>query len=210
MSPRTTNLFYLLSAGTLIFMISTAAREISAANKDKVVRISKIAKNFKKDAPKQLAEKGKCTKRELSLKDCELRVGKTKLNLFQGKWRFEDGLWLAVNDLPVNGETVQWDKVTLNQYDDRRILQLWLWSRSEGEAEVQALNWYVIEIGQYESPARVHEVVQRRRLGARVTDSTRTPATKQSIYIYDPRDKTDLNNAKKQLKWSAGRRHGQF
>lgn len=196
---KMTNVFFILSLITLVFMIATATREIEATLS------VKMEKNGRRPA-----DKNKCNKRELSLRDCELVVGKTKLNLLKERWRFEDGLWLAVNDLPVKGDTIQWDQIRLDQYAERRILQLWLWSRSEGEAEVQTLNWYVIELGEQESPVRVHEVVQRRRLGARVTDSTRIPATKAAIYIYDPRDKTNLKPAKEKLMWSAGRRHGEF
>lgn len=205
MSPKATNLFFMISSAALLMMIGLAANEISAAT----VKKSKTAK---KTAVKEkvLAEKGQCTKRELSLQDCELRIGKTKLNLFQGRWRFDDGLWLSVNDMPVAGELVQWDKISFEQHNNRRILQMWVWSKPTGEAEVQNLNWFVMELGEFESPKRVHEVVQRRRLGARVTDSTRKPATQQAIYIYDPRDKTALQTTKTQIKWSAGRRHGEF
>ncbi|MGE0763573.1 MAG: hypothetical protein AB7N80_09880 [Bdellovibrionales bacterium] len=198
----TVPLFLVLAVLGLLF----AAGEIGAANAAK----SKHAK------AKKTSNKATCGQRELSQKDCHLWVGNTKLNLLKENWRFNDGLWLGVHDVPLNAPDTQWDKVRLEQFGERRFLQMWIWSSPIGEAAVQNLNWFVMELGERESPVRVQQVVQRRRrlgppkIATEAVEGVadRKPAAVQ--FVYDPRDKTELKAHKGQLKWSAGRRHGEF
>jgi hypothetical protein len=197
----------------LLVLAFAPSAEMAAAKTKSVARSKKLAKVS--------YEKKLCTPLELKQQNCTLKVGETRLGLLHERWRFNDGIWINVNDVPLSGEGVSWHKVTLNQFGARRVLQLWLWTPSQGEANVQNLKWFVVELGESESPVRVQEIVRRRRLvvetkpaasedSAAATPTRKPAAASKPKYNFDPEEKTDLKLLKDKLQWQAGRRHGEF
>lgn len=158
--------------------------------------------------PSRRDSKAACTPRELKRKDCKLTAKKLKVGLFQDKWRFDDGKWLANQNLPVVGDGVQWQKVTLRQLGTRYVVEMWVWSEPQGETKVQDLNWIVMEVGNFSKAVGVQQVVQRRRLlPPRQVAST---SKGQARYQLDPLEPHGLVLSQGKILWRAGRDKGEF
>ena len=143
-------------------------------------------------------DKLSCSADELERRDCELESGKLKLNLYHGKWRFADGVTMAVHDLPTGDLDVKWKVVRLHLKGGRRLLEYSAWSPPAGDGEVQTLIWHVIEVSEREPKVHVAEIVQRRK-----TIDERGPASQ-----VDPPEKHGLRFTKTGTEWYAGRRKG--
>lgn len=150
---------------------------------------------------KPVKEKLSCTARELSRRDCQLRSGKLKVSLHHGKWHFTDGVTVAVHDLPSGEAQVTWKSASLKIQGGRRLIEFKAWLPGKGEAELQNLTWYLVEIHNQAPVVHVAEVVQRRR-----PKTGREPASFQT----DAMEKHGLRFAKSKFHWHAGRRQGEF
>lgn len=137
-------------------------------------------------------------------------MGKLKVGLFQDKWRFDDGKWLANLNLPLSGDHVEWQKAVLKPYGQRTLVELWVWSEPEGEAKVQALHWIVLEAGNISQTPRLEKIVQRRRLlPERQVASGRAKPTRPR-FQHDPLEKHGLVLNKGKVFWRMGREKGEF
>ena len=135
--------------------------------------------------------KSVCSARELKRQDCRLNVGAHTVRLLLASIAREDGVWHTVDEMPLKGE---WEKMRFEIVSGRPILQLWIWDAGSGESPVQALHWYVTEIGKEKMKILAEGVVRRRR----VKDG------KPGTYIYDAWEKHDLKSTKAGLEWWLG------
>lgn len=151
-----------------------------------------------------------CLARELKRKDCGLRLKKLKVGLFHDKWRFDDGKWLANQNIPVTGDHVEWKKAELKRVGSRWIVEMWIWGEPEGEARVQALNWLVLEIGDFSNTPRLQRVVQRRRVLPDRKIASGSATKKRLRFQFDPLEKHGLVLNRGKILWRLGREKGEF
>ncbi len=152
--------------------------------------------------------KTECRASELRRQDCELRTSGVKIGLHKDKFRFDDGKWLATQDLPISGDQVEWKRVRILQMSKRTLIEFWVWGEVEKESQLQPLHWVVLEIGQFEKPVRINQVVQRRkRLNGRALAGQ---MQKKAKYHYDPLEKHALSFHGGYIQWKAGKASGQF
>lgn len=136
-----------------------------------------------------------CSSQELRRRDCRLDVGSYTLRLLSETIARHDGTWHTIDSMPLKGEAVAWDKASFEIFGRRPILQLWLWDKGSGEAPVQSLHWYVIEIGHDGSQVLAEAVVRRRR-------QKPVEAGREAAYIYDAWEKHGLKPLKDgRLEW---------
>src|SRR6516162_6178762 len=83
-----------------------------------------------------------CLKRELTRQDCHMHVGRYDVRLLSKTIAWNDGTWHTVDQMPLNGEAVAWDRASLQIDEGWPVLQLWLWDKGVGESDVQSLHWY--------------------------------------------------------------------
>lgn len=152
--------------------------------------------------------KSECRSAELRRQDCELRMPGIKIGMHKDRFRFDDGKWLATQDLPIAGPDVEWKQVRVAQMSKRTIIEFWVWGEVEKESQLQPLHWVVLEIGQFEKPVRIDRIVQRRkRLNGRIL-AGQNPKTPK--YNYDPLEKHSLSFKGGFIHWKAGRSSGKF
>jgi hypothetical protein len=152
-----------------------------------------------------------CNQRERLRRSCALQMGPLKVSLSPDRWHFDDNIKVGAFDLPLKGEGVDWEKVTLQSLGGRRFLQLWFWSTPQGEPGLETLTWFVIEISGLEAPERLQQVVRRRRKVLGTTLAKLDSVTSAKIqYQYDPIEKHSLQPHGSRIRWAAGRQKGEF
>ena len=138
-----------------------------------------------------LPEKSGCTPGELRAKDCRLRLGEYKIDLLEQTLAWNDGMWHAVNPMPVTGEGVTWENVKFERAGKRVLLQLWLWDKAVGEAQVQSLRWYVMSLGDRKLSTLADGVVRKRHAETQLSEAK---PTKEQKFLYDAPEKHGLKS----------------
>ncbi|MGE0527641.1 MAG: hypothetical protein AB7G93_07535 [Bdellovibrionales bacterium] len=129
---------------TFLFVSSSAATSTrkKAATKDKQV----------------------CTATELKRQDCRLRSGDYEIRLLKETVTWKDGVWPTVENVPLVGPGTQWEKVRFELMKEWPILQLWIWDKGAGEAQVQSLHWFVTALEHRKLDLLAEGVVRKRRM----------------------------------------------
>ncbi len=105
-----------------------------------------------------------CGARELARQDCRLMADTYNLRLLKDTVAWNDGTWRTVDDMPLRGEGVQWERASFNFINGWPILQLWIWDAGVGEAKVQSLHWYVADAAKRQFTILASGVVRKRRV----------------------------------------------
>lgn len=159
---------------------------------------------FAKKGAKPYA-KSVCTARELRGQDCRVYSGTYHIRLLAETIARDDGTWHTVDPMPLKGEGVEWEKVTFTIEQGQPILQLWLWDKGVGEAQVQALRWHVADARQGALKILAEGVVRRRRLKVpeeipvdpNVPVANNRPVEKKKpVFLYDGWEKHSLKALK--------------
>lgn len=108
--------------------------------------------------------KSACTAKELARQDCRLTFDTYNLRLLKKTVAWSDGTWHSVDDLPLTGEGVVWEKAQFEFINGWPILQLWIWDAGQGESQVQSLHWYVADAEKQKFTLLAEGVVRKRRL----------------------------------------------
>lgn len=110
------------------------------------------------------ASKPNCSKREIERQDCTLWIGSERLRLSSESVVWNNGTWHTVDSIPLKGEGTKWEKMQFASFQGWPILQLWIWDKGAGEAQVQSLNWYVMDWLDRKARVLASGVVRKRRL----------------------------------------------
>ncbi len=148
--------------------------------------------NFADAAPKT---KSVCGDRELARKDCRLVLRPYEIRMTQDTITWFDGTWRTVDDLPLKGEGVEWQKARFEILNGAPILQLWLWDPGQGETKVQSLHWYVTTARDRKLRILAEGVVRKRRQKVVNEDSDKHQ------FIYDAMEPHSLKAVKGALEW---------
>lgn len=149
-------------------------------------------------------EKIACTAREIQLQDCRLNAGTYKLRLLSETIARDDGTWHGVDDMPLKGEGTAWEKIQFQLFNGRPILQMWIWDKPAGEANVQQLHWYVGDVrNRSELQLLASGIVRRRR--AKSVEVVEGKPTPKPVYTLDAMEPHNLKVRKDgRLEWSLG------
>lgn len=132
------------------------------------------------------ANHSQCLSTELEALNCDLKKGSYQVLLNQQNMIVFDGVHRQVSPMPIQDPGIVWEKVRLEKVGRRWFLSLQVWSPPEGEAFVQNLMWYVVELEGEKPNLRLTEIVQRRR------SSETKSSDKKATYLFDPKKKTGL------------------
>lgn len=137
-------------------------------------------------------DKSTCRPKELERLDCRLSLGTHKVRLLRETIVRDDGVWHMVDPMPLKIEGVVWEKISLTRMGLHAVIQLYLWDKGEGEAQVQSLRWYVAALDKARLEILAEGVVRRRR-------------AKEGGFIYDAYEKHGLKALKNgALEWTLG------
>lgn len=146
--------------------------------------------------PRAVKARNSCTSRELSRQDCRLAQDTYDLRLLKDTVAWNDGTWHTVDDLPLKGEGIQWEKATFNFINGWPILQLWIWDAGVGENKVQSLHWYVADAERRRFTILAEGIVRKRRLKS-------VPKAKPAEMIFDAMEPHALKPLKNgSLEWT--------
>lgn len=162
----------------------------------------------------KVSAKSSCTLRELRGQDCRVHSGTYKIRLLAETIARDDGTWHTVDPMPLKGEGIAWEKVMFTMEHERPILQLWLWDKGVGEAQVQALRWFVADARHGSLKMLAEGVVRRRRLNVpeEIPVDPNVPVAKDKVveknkpvYLYDDLEKHSLKTLKNgTIEWELG------
>lgn len=107
--------------------------------------------------------KSVCPARDLARRDCRLKVANYNIRLLPETIAWNDGTWRTVDDMPLKGDGLTWEKATFEFINGWPILQLWIWDSGTGETSVQSLRWYVADAEKRHLTILAEGVVRRRR-----------------------------------------------
>ena len=105
----------------------------------------------------------KCTRRELKAKDCHLQQPPYNVDLLEATVAWPDGTWRTVEGMPLKGEGVEWERVSFELHKGWPILQMRIWDKGVGEANVQSLHWFVLDLSDRRLKTLAEGVVRKRR-----------------------------------------------
>lgn len=149
----------------------------------------------------------KCNAKSLKAQDCLLKAGTFEINLLSAAVAWNDGTWRTVEAMPLKGEGIEWDKISFEVKEGWPILQLWLWDSGVGEAKVQSLNWYVVDLADRKMKVLAQGVVRKRRLRKADVDASgvEDPKVKKPGFILEKTEEHHwkLLNAKR-AEWRIG------
>ncbi len=158
-----------------------------------------------------VAEKLSCTAKELSRLDCRITAGNYNIRLLPKTIAWNDGTWHSINEMPLKGEGLAWEKVQFQIFSNWPVLQLWIWDKSATETQVESLHWFVLAPNERKIKALGEGVVRRRRLEPADPEPPVPPTppknprpvkVKAPKYIYDAPDAHALKPLKNgQLEW---------
>ena len=142
----------------------------------------------------QAAGRLACSSRDLKRQDCRLRLGEHNIRLLPATIARDDGVWHTVDDMPLKGEGIVWEKIRFEKVGSRSLLQFWIWDKGTGQAQVQSLHWYVADIRKDKMKLLAEGIVRRRR----VKDA-------KGEFIYDAYESHGLKPEKNgSITWSLG------
>ncbi len=106
--------------------------------------------------------KKKCDSSELELKNCLLHTLGVKLHFAEDKILVHDGVWRTIEAIPLTGKLTEWKDIQLQKIGSQLYIEIWIWTEPSGDAEVQNLNWYILEINSRKLTLVFSESVQKR------------------------------------------------
>src|ERR1035437_9035078 len=150
-----------------------------------------------------LRDKLTCTLKELERQDCRLASANYIVRILPKTIVLNDGTWHAVDEMPLKGEAVAWEKIQFQFLSGWPILQLWLWEKGLGESEVESLHWYVADAEKRKFTLLAEGIVRKRRLEPSEPEPppettakrTKKPPRKPK-YLYDTWEPHSLTTAK--------------
>jgi hypothetical protein len=148
-----------------------------------------------------------CSHQEITRQDCTLKAGDDKLRLLPETVVWNNGIWHAVDTMPLRGEGTQWEKMRFDSFRGWPVLQLWIWGKISGEARIQSLNWYVMDWSGQKARILASGVVRKRRLKPAGAGHDQAPTVPvPSAYIYDDWEVHGLKVQKEgRIEWTLGR-----
>jgi hypothetical protein len=155
-------------------------------------------------------DKLSCTAKELARFDCRLGAGVYNIRLLPKTIAWNDGTWHTIDDMPLKGEAVAWEKIEFKFLNGWPILQLWLWEKGFSETEVQSLHWYVADAEKRKFTVLSEGVVRKRRMEPvdpppETNDTAKPVAAKKPKYLYDAWERYSLKPLKNgSLEWILG------
>lgn len=149
--------------------------------------------------------KAVCSAREIQRQDCRLTLGSYKLQLLPDTVSRFDGTWHGVGDMPLKGVGTSWEKMQFDLFRGWPVLQMWVWDKPAGEADVQQLHWFVADVSNKNEMQLLATGVVRRRRAKKVEVAEGKPAPKPS-YSLDAMEPHSLKHrADGRLDFSLGR-----
>lgn len=142
-----------------------------------------------------LKDKLTCTGKELARQDCRLTSANYTVRLLPKTIVWNDGTWHTVDEMPLKGEAVAWEKIQFQFMAGWPILQLWLWDKGAGESEVESLHWYVADAEKRKFTLLAEGIVRKRRLEPSEEPPTK-PTKANPKYLYDTWEPHSLKTAK--------------
>lgn len=139
-----------------------------------------------------------CKAAKLKLKNCHLKLGPYKIQVWKDKIFIHDGIRRSIKDLPL--KEGEWVEVSLQKLRRRHFLEFVAWDLPKGEGAVESKRWYVFEFVGEHAHFRLEKVVQRRkRVG-------------ENKFHFDRLEKYGLRGEGKRknqkVKWYVGRENG--
>jgi hypothetical protein len=110
-----------------------------------------------------MKSKAACNSKEIKRQDCRLTVDTYNLRLLKDTVAWNDGTWRTVDDMPLKGEGVEWEKARFEFLNGWPIVQLWIWDAGTGENQVQSLHWFVADAEKRKFTVVATGVVRKRR-----------------------------------------------
>lgn len=145
-----------------------------------------------------------CNQTELSLKDCALSDGNYKIHFFGSKLILNDGTWRAIAKIPLEGKMINWKSIKVKNIKKRKLIEMYLWSDPIGEAQVQSLHWFILQLRGVQYTIIVDKVVQKKtilnkegKVTKRVSDKMvrhGLQADKNHLYWYYKREKNKFKD----------------
>jgi hypothetical protein len=158
-----------------------------------------------------------CSAKEIKLRDCSLALKPYEIVVSRVKITWSDGTWKSIADTPMSDEKFVWEKVTVEKFANRFIMQFWIWddgpkadlpksavasppAAPSQQPKVQSLHWVVGEFRDQRYIQQSDQVVRKREV------RSTTPVT----YNYDKWIKHQLKVSKPDIEWTVGRFSGKF
>jgi hypothetical protein len=142
-------------------------------------------------------DKLNCSDKELVRMDCRLRAAGYSLRLLAKSVAWNDGTWQTVDEMPLKGEAMAWEKVHFELLGGWPILQLWLWDKGVGELQIESLHWYVADAEKRHLTILAEGPVRKRR--------PEGEPQKKPKFLYDATEPHALKKlANGDLEWQLG------
>ncbi|MEQ1663860.1 MAG: hypothetical protein ABL927_00630 [Bdellovibrionales bacterium] len=150
-----------------------------------------------------------CTKKDLTLKNCSLVLGKNHVQFWKDKILFNDHISRDIKNIQKTegpGEataknSAEWAFIFPKKMKDRWFIEFANWSQPQGTAEVESLEWFVYEI---KNEASVHaslELLLEKIIRKRKKIS-------KDRYKYDKMIEHQWHLMNKKFVWSVGHEKG--
>lgn len=124
----------------------------------------------------------RCARWQMEQKNCFLKNKNYRMQITSEKVLISDGVWREIVPLPLKGEKVVWESISLGFVAGRPILQFEIWDEPQGEGQIQTLHWYVMELKGPKPIVQLEKPLQKR---AMISDeSKRKPAVKDPKAFY--------------------------
>lgn len=146
-------------------------------------------------------DKLSCTSKELATQDCRLTSGSYNIRLLAKTIAWNDGTWHTVDEMPLKGEALAWEKIKFEFQGHWPILQFWLWDKGTGESQIQSLHWFTADAEKRRLTILGEGVVRKRRLEPADPPGPKAPVAKAK-YLYDPQETHGIKALKNgNLEW---------
>jgi hypothetical protein len=103
-----------------------------------------------------------CHDKALAQKDCLLRLGHTKIQVWHDKILYGDGVNLVTENVPDQNADVVWKSLSTLHLSNRWFIELAFWSAPDAKTGIETLNWAVFEITGGRVPFKFKKPIQKR------------------------------------------------
>lgn len=118
-------------------------------------------------------EHHQCSQRSLRIKNCHLKHYGYHIHFTESeRIIISDGIWREVEDMPLKGDAVLWEKIWMERIQGRTFVSVMQWTAPKGEGEVRSLQWVVLELDGSKVKKQLTQTVQK----LRVSLNNREPA----------------------------------
>ncbi|MCB0407535.1 MAG: hypothetical protein KDD34_04970 [Bdellovibrionales bacterium] len=145
-----------------------------------------------------------CSKNELQRKDCLLHMNNSSYRFNHNHLSIVTKTWKAVHDLPLSGESLDWESVRVFDLMGRRFYEFKIWGDFETEAKIQSLHWFLVELEGTKATLKLDKIIQKRRpiLNGEGTVTDR--------YLKDKQEKHQVVAKNKKIIWLMGSDKGEL